>query len=137
LAVLAPVELGIVASLSASIWSSNGAKLPIINANVRVLVIDLTIANSYWDELTIVASILARVEAGVAAWLVAGSAQDWAEKVVVLRVASVSFWVVGLRTAVENTALLDWLRNWGGSNESDEGSESESEVLHFEIEGND
>lgn len=130
--VLAVVVLEVVAGLSASVWCSLGAKLDSVDANVRVLVIDLAFAGSNGDKLAVFASVVSGIEAGDTTWLVNYTAEDWAKEIVVSPIAGVGFWVVGLRTAVKNAALLNFLWDWRGSCNCGEGSENEGDELHFE-----
>jgi len=85
----AVVVCGVVASDATSVWSSLWAKLLAVDANICVLVIDLTIAAPAWNKLTVDAFVLSRVVACWSAWFILNTAEDWAEEVVVVVVASV------------------------------------------------
>jgi len=91
-----------VASLAAKVRVSLWAKV-VFHADVRVLIINLSIAGPNGPKFPINASIIRRVETGSPAWLIDNSAGDRAE--FIAGVAGVVFRVVWLRTTVQDLAF--------------------------------
>jgi hypothetical protein len=104
LSIVAAVLAKAVASLAAKVRVSLWAEV-VAHADVRVLIIGLSIAITNGHELSIDATIVRRVEARLSAWLKDNAVADWAEEVVVGRVAGVVLRVIWLGTAVLKLAL--------------------------------